>query len=146
MTNDIFESADRIAEVLKARGVTVHGVSKSTNRDGGYSAYIDCGSRRYRVSDHSCNTDFRAASEIEVPPSADNAYFDRLDADIEAARAAAVEAKREADAKLAAFEAPFIARFKEAKDHRIAIVTEAYPHSAHNKTWRREILARWRAA
>lgn len=146
MTNSIFQNADRIAALLMARGETVFGVSKSVNRFGGFSAYIDCGSIRYRVSDHACNTDFRVG-ESDIPQNADAAYFDDAARLADEMRALAAEKKAKALAERDAFEAPFIARFKEAKEHeQFGIVVEAYPDTHYNKAARREILARFRAA
>lgn len=143
MTNSIWNAADRIAEVLKERGVYVDRVCKSENRFGDFSAYIDCVHIIYRVSDHSCNTDYRV-DQVDIPVDADHDFFDKRDAFL-------LEAKARHEKKLAdeiaardAYEAPFKEKFLAAKQHeRYDIVIAAYPEGYENKALRKEINQRW---
>ena len=144
MTNEIFANADRIADLLRSRGEYVLHVSRSENRFGEYSAYIDCGSIPYRVSDHSCNSDFRVG-EIDVPVNADNAYFDVLAANKKAAQNRAQKAKEIAAAELLEKDLPFIVRYNAATENKKQIIIEAYPNAAHNNRQQKEIAARWKA-
>lgn len=102
MTNEVFQSADFIAATLTEMGHTA-AVSKSTNRHGQHSAYIEIAPRdglrfpRLRVSDHACNTDYRV-NEVDMPLSVTAEFIEQFfkNSTTEAERRAA-QVKKEAE-------------------------------------------------
>lgn len=59
MANNIHDQARKIMTMFAEAGVIAHDLSTSTNRNGDHSAYFSAMGRRFRISDHSCNTDYR---------------------------------------------------------------------------------------
>lgn len=144
---DVFEAAKNFHKAWADMGKSVGEIDFSTNRFGQKSAYFDvAGHGRFRVSDHSCNTDFRINERTVDVNSATKAEAERI-ATLDAVAAKA--AKQDRAGKLAdrdAYEAPFKARFLSAKEHeRAEIVIEAYKGTSHDKAARKEIAARWLA-
>lgn len=56
---EIHEQAEIVRQHFIAAGVEVSYLSCSTNRNGDHSAYFSGMGRKFRVSDHPCNTDYR---------------------------------------------------------------------------------------
>lgn len=63
--NRIWDSAEHLKSALEQLGISPS-ISKSKNRNGDFSAYVDLGRERFRISDHQANADFRV-SEIAAP-------------------------------------------------------------------------------
>ncbi|WP_146163420.1 hypothetical protein [Sphingomonas fennica] len=132
----IRDQAEALASEFRALGRDVE-IAHSTNRDGGHSSYLTVSglAKRLRISDHHSGwTDAVDAfgSAADIIAAAEKAGQIRRDEE-RADRAALTER-----------DAPFRARYFAAKDHeRHAIVCEAYPAAVTNKTFRRDIIARW---
>lgn len=75
--SDIPDSAERIAQMFRDKGISVISVNHSINRFGDKSSYIDIVTRRIRISDHSANTDYRV-DEIDISPDASDEYIERI--------------------------------------------------------------------
>ncbi len=144
MTNAIFDNAARLREVFAAQGQSVRELSISTNRHGEHSAHFAIGGGlRVRVSDHSCNTDFRIG-EIGVSQDANDADVAAILATIERNTVEDRLARSEQDRRQDERDAPFAARFRAAAQHQQHdIIIEAYPASANDKAMRRTIAVRW---
>ncbi|MGB3390803.1 MAG: hypothetical protein WBA88_22800 [Pseudaminobacter sp.] len=146
MTN-VFEAAANFRKVWINLGKAAGEISLSTNRFGQKSAYFDvAGHGRFRVSDHSCNADFRIN---ERTIDAARATKEEAENIIAIDAAAVIDADKVRAAQIAerdVYETPFKARFLAAKEHeRTDIIIDAYKGTAHDKAARREIARRWMA-
>jgi hypothetical protein len=60
MSNCIHDQARKVMALFIEAGEAAYDFSTSTNRNGDHSAYFSAMGRRFRISDHDCNTDFRS--------------------------------------------------------------------------------------
>lgn len=149
---DVFTAAEYLRDALREAGRSaLDHITRSTNRHGQNSAYIECGSHRYRVSDHPCNDHFRPAetsvhyAECDTPEKAKALVSELFDA-AEVARHKKAEDKANAEAERDAREAPFRAKYLAAAEHskeRFDAIVECYGWMNADKAARREVARRW---
>lgn len=146
-TNAVWDTADRLRQSLSDLGVEVGQVSNSTNRLGQHSSYFDMPGTTVRVSDHYANTANRPGeTHLFANRITDNTASD-LVALMKKAQEQAAQKRAAAEAEHAAFEAPFIERFRSAAtpEEQLNAILDAYPNmaGAHNKRRRKEVRDRW---
>lgn len=143
----VFDAAERARQVMIDDGVKCGSIDYSINRHGEASCYFKALSGRFRISDHHANEDFRSASEIQIYyESATPAYMIALSRELRRRDKIATWRSHILLSKRDRYEAPFIARFKAAKEHeKHTILCEAYPNLKFDVHERRAVLARWRS-
>jgi hypothetical protein len=143
--SEIEKNANRIADLLREMGKDVLSVSHSTNRFGEKSSYIDMGAFRFRISDHSCNENFRCA-EVNLSHEATLESLEKFYAQVAENDRRAKEEKIAEIAWRNEYEAPFKARYHAARiEEKRKIACECYKYMWSDDAAYRELKKRWKA-
>lgn len=147
----VSKTAIEFRQTLIELGASCSDIDHSLNRNSEHSSYFRAGAfgcfANVRISDHECNRQFSMADAFYLQHQATPEAAASL---IESLRVSSVKHAEKKEAEKAVrdvYEAPFLAQFKVAPQHKQHdIVLAAYSWMATNKTARQELLARWRNA
>lgn len=149
VTNSVMDTADRLRQSLTDLGVNVGQINHSTNRLGQHSSYFDMPGTTVRVSDHYANTAMRPGETHLFAKRVTDSTASDLVAAMKKHQEQAIQKRAAEEAERAAFEAPFIERFRSAAtpEEQLNAILDAYPNMAgshkNRKLERRELRKRW---